>query len=88
MSLVAEIGITTPGNNTAFLRGKIGTDLGKVSFNIASSSSDVIKGISSDSSSTGLKLLLKSKKFAIIVSCCQLKLIYKPRYSKFQDSCH
>ena len=64
---VAEIGITTPGNNTAFLRGRIGILFGKISFKIASSSSDVISGINSDSSSTGPKLLLKSKKLLIIL---------------------
>ena len=87
LSLVAEIGITTPGNKTAFLSGRIGTDSGGDSLRIASSSSDVINGINSDSSSTGPKLLLKSKKFAIIMPTCQYmynKFIY---ICKFQDSC-
>ena len=49
------IGITTPGNKTVFLNGKIGRESGNFSLEIASSSSDVIKGINSDSSSMGSK---------------------------------
>ena len=45
------IGITTPGNKTVFLRGKIGTTSGKDSLSNASSSSVVIKGIKSASDS-------------------------------------
>ena len=65
LSLVAVIGITTPGNKTVFLRGNIGKVSGIDSFDIASSSSEVIRGINSDSSSIGsneiefkLKMLL------------------------------
>ena len=65
LSLVAVIGITTPGNNTVFLRGNMGKVSGIASFDIASSSSEVIRGINSDSSSIGsnemefkLKILL------------------------------
>ena len=51
LSLEAVIGITTPGNITVFFKGKIGKLSGKDSFEIASSSSDVINGIKSESSS-------------------------------------
>ena len=45
------MGITIPGNITVFFKGKIDIDSGRDSFEIASSSSEVIKGINSESSS-------------------------------------
>ena len=51
MGLDGVIGITTPGNKTVFFKGKIGSFSGSDSFEIASSSSDVINGIKSESSS-------------------------------------
>ena len=51
LSLEAVIGITTPGNITVFFRGRIGSVSGRDSFEIASSSSEVINGIKSESSS-------------------------------------
>ena len=51
LSLLAVIGITTPGNKTVFFKGKIGIELGKASLFNASSSSAVIRGISSASDS-------------------------------------
>ena len=51
LSRPAVIGITTPGNNTVFLKGKIGTISGNDSLSNASSSSVVIRGIKSASDS-------------------------------------
>ena len=51
---MAVIGITTPGNKTVFLNGKIGIESGKSSFFRASSSSVVNNGINSASDSTSL----------------------------------
>ena len=51
LSRPAVIGITTPGNKTVFLKGKIGTISGKDSLSNASSSSVVIRGIKSASDS-------------------------------------
>ena len=48
------MGITTPGNKTVFLRGRIGTESGKSSLLNASSSSVVNNGINSDSASISL----------------------------------
>ena len=68
LSLVAVIGITTPGNKTVFLNGRIGRVSGILSLEIASSSSDVIKGINSDSSSIGSREIeLKSK--ILLIGC-------------------
>ena len=50
LSLPAVIGITTPGNSTVFLNGKIGKTSGISSLLIISSSSGVINGINSESS--------------------------------------
>ena len=54
LSLLAVIGITTPGKSTVFLKGNIGNELGKTSLFISFSSSGVIKGISSEFSSTSI----------------------------------
>ena len=51
LSLDAVIGITIPGNITVFFSGNIGNIFGNDSFEIASSSSEVINGIKSASSS-------------------------------------
>ena len=51
LSLPALIGITTPGNRTVLIRGRIGSTSGNFSFSRASSSSDVINGINSESAS-------------------------------------
>ena len=51
LSRPAVIGITTPGNNTVFLRESMGKESGSVSFFITSSSSVVISGINSEFSS-------------------------------------
>ena len=48
--LPTEIGITTPGNNTVFLSGSIGSDSGILVLVIISSSSSAIRGIKSVSS--------------------------------------
>jgi hypothetical protein len=50
LSLPTVMGITTPGNNTVFLRGKIDSISGVSSEFITSSSSDVSKGKNSVSS--------------------------------------
>ena len=64
--LVAVIGITTPGKSTVFFRGRIESDFGNFSLLIASSSSDVISGIRSDSSSIIFpENVFKSKRFSI-----------------------
>ena len=64
--LVAVIGITTPGNSTVFFKGRIDSDFGNFSLFIASSSSDVIRGMSSDSSLIIFpESLFKSNKFSI-----------------------
>ena len=47
LSLPSVIGITTPGNKTLFLSGRIGNFLGTSSKYILSSSSDDINGINS-----------------------------------------
>ena len=47
LSLPSVIGITTPGNNTLFLKGKIGNLSGTSSRFILSSSSGDIRGINS-----------------------------------------
>ena len=51
LSRPAVIGITTPGKSTVFRNGKIANESGNNSFFITSSSSVVIKGISSEFSS-------------------------------------
>ena len=53
LSLDAVIGITIPGNITVFFKGKMEIEFGRDSLEMASSSSEVIKGIRSDSSSIG-----------------------------------
>ena len=69
LSLPAVIGITTPGKRTVFLSGRMGTESGRDSFAIASSSSEDIRGIksASDSISCSDKLSTTLKKdFAIL----------------------
>ena len=51
LSLDAVIGITIPGNITVFFKGKMEIEFGRDSLEIASSSSEVIRGINSESSS-------------------------------------
>ena len=63
------MGITTPGNKTVFLKGKIGIESGKFSFSSNSSSSEVNNGINSDSPSRSDNDILSidvKKDFAII----------------------
>ena len=63
------MGITTPGNKTVFLIGSKGTTSGNFSFSRASSSSDVIRGISSASEPTLSKeksSIAEKKVFVII----------------------
>ena len=61
----------TDGNNTVFFRGRIERDFGNFSLFMASSSSDVISGIKSDSSSIIFpEKEFKSNKFFILMTNC------------------
>ena len=69
LSLPTVIGITTPGNNTVFFIGSRGTTSGNSSFSSASSSSDVIRGISSASESILSKeKSLMAEKIAFVIT--------------------
>ena len=72
LSLPALIGITTPGKRTVFVNGNIGNTSGRFSFSRASSSSEVINGINSDSSPKSsndiLSMLLKIKLIYLFLS--------------------
>ena len=66
LSLPTVIGITTPGNNTLFLSGRIGRFSGKTCLFTVSSSSAVVNGINSASDSNPEKFKMELSKNSFI----------------------
>ena len=66
LSLPTVIGITTPGNNTLFRKGRIGRFSGNTCLFTVSSSSAVVKGINSASDSNPEKFKIELSKNSFI----------------------
>src|ERR1044072_57203 len=72
LSRPTVIGITTPGKRTVLRRGSMGNSSGMTSLFICSSSSLLINGINSVSSSLAGEKFIRSAKFLFIGSKCQV----------------